>query len=492
MKLKNPKVALALLTSLLVPVLMGHACSPAHFVQQVECEDYTIEYWLTSAQHVGRGRFLYSFEVALTSASSLGANVSAVASSLSSRMDVEEGELFFGAVHPNGTATATTPMQVLVDRPHSFDPAAIDWDVTSSPLTPADVCADPSDCRLWEAGRVAGIGVGFALSPVGGPQREILGAEANIGINHAISWQQIWPEPDVWSFAYADGWEAFNRELGLRSAAFHFAWEQIFLDDLPDWVMEVDDPDELRALLAERAEVIFERYPDLDRINVINEPLPTLGQSSEIHQNYFYRVLGPDYIAELFEIVDAAAPDDVKLVLNENFVEYFPAKAEGLVALVADLVQRGVPIDSVGFQTHVMLTEIIGREPDWELYEETMRRVADLGVDVWISELDNPVDPARPDRFAYQAENYARAVEACLSVPRCSDILIWGIQDTEGFWFTLPYDDPAPLLFDRDFEPKPAYFAVRDALLAGRPQVSERSCVSRSTHPSRRGARHNR
>ncbi len=335
-------------------------------------------------------------------------------------------------------------------------------------LTPADVCADPDDCRLREAGQIAGVGVGLASGRPGGRPRELLLAEANIGVNHAFSWQTIWPERDRWSFEQADAIHAFHRESGLRSMAFHFAWEQLFLDDLPDWVRAVEDPDELRALLRERAEVIFERYPDLDRINVINEPLPTLGGSSEPYENHFFQVLGPDYIAELFEIVDAAAPDHVRLVLNENFVEYFPEKAEGLVALVADLVQRGIPIDSVGFQTHLMLTEIAGREPDWDLYQATLRRVADLGVDVWISELDNPVDPARPGRFEYQAGNYRRAVEVCLAVPRCSDILVWGIEDGP-FWFPLPYVDPAPLLFDSAFEPKPAYFAVRDALLAGRP-----------------------
>ncbi len=93
-----------------------------------------------------------------------------------------------------------------------------------------------------------------------------------------------------------------------------------------------------------------------------------------------------------------------------------------------------------------------------------MQQVADLGVDVWVCELDNPVDPARPDRFAYQAANYRRVVEARLSVDRCTDVLVWGLEDQETFWFPLSYDDPAPLLFDRDREPKPAYFAVREAL----------------------------
>ncbi len=359
-------------------------------------------------------------------------------------------------------------------------PAVSGDDGGAGAVTPAEVCADPEDCRLREAGRIADVGVGFVGGVPGGRLREVQLAETNIGVNHAFSWNRMWPERGVWNFAQTDAIMAFHRENGLRAMAFHFAWEQDLLDDLPDWVLEVDDPDELRAVLAERAEVIFERYPDLDRINVINEPLPIFGGSSEIHENHFFRVLGPDYIAELFEIVDAAAPEGVRLVLNENFVEYFPEKAEGLVALVTDLVQRGAPIDSVGFQTHVMLTEGLGREPDWDLYERTMRRVAALGLDIWVSELDNPVDPSRPDRFSYQAENYARVTEACLSVPTCSDILIWGVQDQPTFWFALPYDDPAPLLFDQDFAPKPAYFAVRDTLLAGRPAAS--SCVGDCDH----------
>jgi endo-1,4-beta-xylanase len=288
--------------------------------------------------------------------------------------------------------------------------------------------------------------------------------------NHAFTRAVIWPERDRWNFAPADRRYELIEAAGMHQAGFHFAWEQVFLDDLPDWVQEITDADELRQVLDERARTIFERYPDLDRINVINEPLSSLGPSMGLEENYFFRVLGPHYVVELFEIVDRHAPEDTVLVLNENFVEYVPRKAEGLVALVAELLDAGAQLDAVGFQSHLMLTEILGREPDFDLLRRTMQRVAELGVDVWVSELDNPVDPSRPDRFAYQAENYRRVVEACLSVDRCTDILVWGLEDRDTYWFPLPYDDPAPLLFDRDLERKPAYFAVREALLAGRPQ----------------------
>lgn len=336
-------------------------------------------------------------------------------------------------------------------------------------LTPAEACADPADCRLFEAGRIAGVRVGLASAfPEGSPATPIAIAESNIANNHQFSWRQFEPARDDYRFGELERRAAVAEANGLPQNAFHFAWENELLDDFPAWVGEITDPQELRTELEQRAAITFERYPGLDKINVVNEPLKTLGGDGGLVPNHFHQVLGPDYVAELFEIVDAAAPESVELVLNENFVEYFPVKAEGLVSLVRELVESGAPIDSVGFQTHLMLTELAGREPDFDLLQQTMERVASLGVSVWISELDNPVDPARPDRFAYQAENYRRAVEACLAVPACSDIQIWGVQDA-GYFFDLGYDDPAAVLFDAGFERKPAYFAVRDALLRGRP-----------------------
>ncbi len=163
------------------------------------------------------------------------------------------------------------PVFVLAAVASNFDGGR---EADAGALTSAEVCADSDDCRLWEVGQIAGVGVGLATALPEGRRREHQLAAANIG-KHPVNWHTIWPERDRWSFGQADAMMAFHRDNGLRSIAHHFAWEKEFLDDPADWVMEVDDPDELRALLVERAEVIFERYPDLDRINVINEPLPT-------------------------------------------------------------------------------------------------------------------------------------------------------------------------------------------------------------------------
>src|SRR5690606_302298 len=69
-------------------------------------------------------------------------------------------------------------------------------------------------------------------------------------------------------------------------------------------------------------------------------------------------------------------------------------------------VADGAPIDVVGLQTHLIFDE-----PDWELFRRTMKALGDLGVRVWVTELDAPVATDLPDRLAVQADRKERAVQ---------------------------------------------------------------------------------
>lgn len=327
-------------------------------------------------------------------------------------------------------------------------------------------CLDPASCTLAEAAAPHGIRIGLFDGLSSPERRAIVLEQANAHTNHGFSWNVMQPAPDVWNFAAADPGYAFAVENGFHQTGLHFAWSQAFLDDLPDWVREIDDAETLRDALRERARVIFERYPLLDRIDVINEPLQV--SAGGLFRNHFHQVLGPDYIDQLFAIVDAEAPEHVELFVNENLTEYFPAKAEGLVDLVRGLVERGVAIDAVGLQTHLLFaTEI-----DWDAYRAMMEEIAALGLTVFVSELDvaTPID--QEDRFAWQAERYRRAVETCVSVPACDEITVWGVDDPTTWlqWFLEPGLDP--LLYDAKLRPKPAWFAFRDALLAPEPSAA--------------------
>ena len=200
----------------------------------------------------------------------------------------------------------------------------------------------------------------------------------------------------------------------------------------------------------------------INRWIVVNEPLEYSGTG--LYRNHFYDVLGPDYISETFRIAEEAAPDS-ELWLNEILTENNPAKASALVDLAAGLVAKGVPIDGVGLQGHLFTGD-----PDYQLVQDTMQRIGDLGLKVAITEMDAPVGGDLPNRFEVQAQRMAGMVQACAAVPPCDSVTFWGLDDEVSWlnWFLAPNLDP--LLFDASLKPKPAYFAVRDALLRAAPQ----------------------
>lgn len=317
------------------------------------------------------------------------------------------------------------------------------------------------DCSLQEAGRRSRVLVGLHPQDFGASTQEIIAREAGLLVNPGFAWNVVEPRRGEWDWTWADLHADLARDERLVQFGGSFAWDGALLDDLPGWVVAITDPDELRSVLRTRARAIFARYPDLLAINVVNEPLETFG--SRPYDNHFRRVLGPDYVAELFHLVAEEAPPRTELVLNEIFVETDPAKADALVAMVEDLVERGAPIDSVGLQTH-----LIFGEPDWEAYQVVLERLAALGVGIMLTELDVPVPPDLPDRLAVQADPYRRAVETCLAVRACDVINIWGVDDGSTWIDSVLGPGWDPLLFDSELQRKPAYDAVRDALAGGR------------------------
>lgn len=328
--------------------------------------------------------------------------------------------------------------------------------------TPAAPAASTAPQTLAEAGAPSGVRVGLATGGRGPQQEGVIAREANVVVNHQFSWVGIEPDRDQYSFAKADAEYAFARDHGMFQIAMHFAWDQAIVDDFPSWAGQITDPDELRAVLRHRAEVIFERYPDLQMIDVVNEPFLTTG--STLYRNHFYDVLGPDYIDELFSIVEDVAPPSVQLIVNEGGVEYLPEKADALVDLAAHLKAAGHRIDGVGFQTHLAMGD-----PNWQNLYDAMSRVSSLGLGAHITELDVPVPPAIASRDAVQSERYRRAAAVCLAVPTCTIFNVWGVSDVPSWYENDLYPGLDPLLFGADFQPKPSYRALRDALALGRP-----------------------
>jgi endo-1,4-beta-xylanase len=156
---------------------------------------------------------------------------------------------------------------------------------------------------------------------------------------------------------------------------------------------------------------------------------------------------GNDWIEAAFRAAHTADPG-AKLCYNDYNTDGVNAKSTGVYNMVADFKARGVPIDCVGFQSHLG-TSIPGD------YQANLQRFASLGVDVQITELDVA-------QGGNQASIYASVTKACMAVSRCTGITVWGIRDSDS-WRT----GENPLLFDGSGNKKAAYTSVLNALNAG-------------------------
>jgi endo-1,4-beta-xylanase len=118
-----------------------------------------------------------------------------------------------------------------------------------------------------------------------------------------------------------------------------------------------------------------------------------------------------------------------------------------------------VPIDGVGIQGHL----ILGQVPS--TMRQNIQRFADLGVDVAITELDIRMQtPSDSTKLAAQRADYTNVMRACLAVTRCVGVTVWGISDKDSWIPSTFPGQGAALLFDDNYNAKPAYYGVQEAL----------------------------
>jgi endo-1,4-beta-xylanase len=134
-------------------------------------------------------------------------------------------------------------------------------------------------------------------------------------------------------------------------------------------------------------------------------------------------------------------------------------KSNAVYALVQGMLARGVPISGVGLQMH---TGTVASSPSVADVAANMQRLADLGLDVMITEMD--VQICTGDLSA-QNTRFHDIVAACVAQRACKAVTVWGVTDKYSWLNGQTCATPRPLLFDDSYLAKPAYIGVIDAFL---------------------------
>ncbi|MGW0613018.1 endo-1,4-beta-xylanase [Streptomyces sp. NPDC002788] len=328
--------------------------------------------------------------------------------------------------------------------------------VAAGSLLLAAPAAQAADGPLRDLAAAKGKVMGTAVtgSKLTGVYGEIAGREFNwLTPGNAMKWGSVEPGRGSYNWAEADRIVDFAEAHGQQVRGHTLLWHQ----QNPDWLTNGSwTRDQLSAIVQDHIATEVGRYKGrLAAWDVVNEPF---NEDGTYRRTLFHDTLGQDYIAQALTWARAADPS-AKLYINDYNVEGVNAKSTALYDLVKSLKERGVPIDGVGLQAHL----IVGQVPS--TLRQNIQRFADLGVDVAITELDIRMQlPATQAKLTQQAADYKAVMDACVAVARCTGVTVWGFTDSDS-WIpdTFP-GQGAATPYDENYQPKPAYHAIAEAL----------------------------
>ncbi len=259
----------------------------------------------------------------------------------------------------------------------------------------------------------------------------------------------------------------------------------VWHNQVPKWVFKNKDGkpvtrDELLKRMKYHIEHVVGRYKG--RINgwdVVNEALQ---ENGKLRDSEWLKIIGPDYIAKAFEYAHEADPN-VQLYYNDYNL-YKPEKREGVVRIIKELQKKGIRIDAIGMQAHWSL-----HTPALSQIQASIDAFSKLGVKVMISELDISVlpspkhhdNPSPSERFSHNAalnpykngmpdsvktelaNRYASLFKLFIkNKDKIRRVTFWGLNDKQSWKNNFPIFGRTdyPLLFNRENQPKKAFYSV--------------------------------
>ena len=250
--------------------------------------------------------------------------------------DVENGRHTYSAVayDPTGNSTASTPVRVLTGIGNKFF---------------GSVAANAADYT------------------------HLLAHFDQLTPGNSGKWGSVEATRDQMNWDSLDTAYAFARENGLRFKLHTLVWGQ----QQPGWI-DALPADEQLAEIDQWMAAAAERYPDVDMVDVVNEPLHAVPGYSEALGGA--GVTGWDWVIKSFEMARKYFPK-AELLINEYNVEALGGSTTDYLAIIGLLQERGL-IDGIGLQAHFL------ERADLSLVSANVDRIAATGLPIYVSELD--------------------------------------------------------------------------------------------------------
>lgn len=318
--------------------------------------------------------------------------------------------------------------------------------------------------------------IGVAVTPnnLSGDEAKLVLQQFNsLTPENAMKMAPIHPEENRYFWRDADSIISFAQHHGLRVRGHNLCWH----NQTPRWLFKDSagnnvTKEVLLKRLKDHITTVVNRYKGkIYAWDVVNEAISDK-KDEYLRNSMWLQICGEEYIAKAFEYAHEADPNAI--LFYNDYNEINSIKREKIYKLVKSLKDAGVPVNAVGLQAHWAINE-----PTEQQLDSTIKRFADLGLKVQITEMDISVYPKehnarerKPEdaNTAFTAEKENSQIEMykmCFRIFRkyrkvLSGVTFWNISDRRSWLDDFPVKGRKdyPLLFDKDLKPKKAFWEV--------------------------------
>jgi endo-1,4-beta-xylanase len=245
-----------------------------------------------------------------------------------------------------------------------------------------------------------------------------------------LKWDAIHPQPDSYNFAEADWNINFAEKNGMRVHGHNLCWNS---PANPPWFKSVLNQANARQFLTSHITTVMRRYQGrVDSWDVVNEPVVSWSRRSDgLYPGAWLDLLGPEYIDIAFHAAALADPKPLR-ILNIYDVEQGTPEDEltrtRTIALLKQLVARGVPIQAVGLESHLDASQPLGQAS----FLEFIKDIRALGLEILITELDVLESRATGNSMDWDqtvAKYYGDYIAQMVSAAHPRSVIFWSLQD---------------------------------------------------------------
>jgi endo-1,4-beta-xylanase len=287
-----------------------------------------------------------------------------------------------------------------------------------------------------------------------------------------LKWRALRPSATTYDFTASDALFAFAAEHRMQVRGHTLLWH----NSVPDWLSAGSSRLDVRQMLVDHIHTVVGRYHGrVHSWDVVNEAILLAdGQPGGLRKSFWYDTIGPDYIELAYRTAREADPN-AQLTYNDYGVEYDSdddsERRRSILALLKRMLEQGVPLDAVGIQSHIKARSQYSIGHGLSDYMEAIHA---MGLNIYLTEMDVNEDDVPDDdvkrRDLAVAETYRQFLRIALASPAVKLVLTWGVSDRRT-WLDdgpthhrkQPNRPQRSLPFDPEYNPTPAFFAIRDS-----------------------------